>query len=80
MASDLMLFFPGFFVSGPASGTLILLPSYTTYVSSIPSVPPTNSLIEPPFFPETLPTPISPEPNRTYPFKIKPSEDPEAKP
>ena len=45
-----------------------------------PQLPLTNSLAERSYFFETLPTPFSSELIRTCPLKIKPSEDPEAKP
>ena len=64
---------------------LTLVPS-----SSFHSIPPTsplypqfshtNSLVKPPLFSETLPVTFSFQPIGTYPFKIKPSEDLEAKP
>ena len=45
-----------------------------------PQFPHTNSIAKLPFCPEALPAPLFSEPIRTCPFKIKPSEDPEAKP
>lgn len=64
------------------SGSL-LSPSFSSLLSTSPlssQFPHTNTLGKLPLLPESLPTPSCSEPIRTCPFKIKPSEDPEAKP
>ena len=76
---SLMFLFPGFFVSGSACGAIFLLPSYPTSASSMPSVPHTNSHPTSPF-PWTSPYSLFLWTYQNHPFKIKPSEDPKAKP
>ena len=58
------------------SSGLFLFPFCVAYTSSIPSIPPHKL----PLFTETLPTLFSSELVRTCPCKMKPYEDPEAKP
>ena len=88
VSGSLRLFFLGFFVSGTTSGVILSLsmgpssffPPIQPRCPLYPQFPSTNSLPELPLFYENLLVPFSSELVRICSFKIKPSEDPEAKP
>lgn len=70
--------------ASPASGPQALPVVPSSSFSLVPPIPPlpssTNFLGKFPFSPDTVPTPFSSEFVRIRSFKIKSSEDPEAKP